>query len=135
VRKIYRDKSLKIEHIVTILYVYRVIKTHMEFPDEVLGIIRAYAKPMGRRDWKTCKQHESNVILWHNQYTLNHSWTVYSETRNMAYEIASWTLHGRRRALQHLIQWLPAPVQPDGDWYENRIRTYDWQADELATQG
>lgn len=108
--------------------------THMEFPEDVIGIISAFSKPMGRRDWKTCKQHESNVILWHNRYTQNHSWTVYSETRHMANEIASWTLYGRRRALHHLIRWLPGPVNPDGDWYENRIRTYDWQADELATQ-
>jgi hypothetical protein len=69
--------------------------THMEFPEDVIGIISAFSKPMGRRDWKTCKQHESNVILWHNRYTQNHSWTVYSETRHMANEIASWTLHGR----------------------------------------
>ena len=105
----------------------------MEFPDDVLEVIRAFSKPIGTRlDWRTCKQHESNVILWHNRYTQHISWTHYRETRMMAQEISGWTLHGRKRALRYLLQWLPGPA--DGDWYETRIRTYDWQADELATQ-
>lgn len=105
----------------------------MEFPDDILQVIRAFSQPRWTRlDWRTCKQHESNVILWHNRYTQHRSWTIYRETRHMAQEIAGWTLHGRRRALQHIIQWLTGLA--DGDWYEERLQTYDWQADELATQ-
>ena len=104
----------------------------MEFPEDILLHIRGFAKPFGTRiDWRTCKLHESNVIRVHNRFTLSLSWHHYIETRAMAHEIAEWTLYGRQRALQHLIQWTPGP--PSEDWYETRIRTYDWRNDELAT--
>ncbi len=97
----------------------------MEFPDDILQLIHAFSKPMGRNDWRTCKQHESNIILWHNRYTLNLCWYTYIETRMMADEIATWTLHGRRRAIRHLIE-NPFPQSPFRDnWYETRIQTFD----------
>jgi hypothetical protein len=36
---------------------------HRELPDDVIGVIREYAKPMTRADWRTCKIDESRPIL------------------------------------------------------------------------
>ena len=95
----------------------------MEFSDDILSVIRDFSRPIGTRlDWRTCKRDEANVIHWHNRYTLNHSWHIYTETRYMTEEIATWTLHGRRRALRFLIQTLPTPILDN--WYETRISNY-----------
>jgi len=55
------------------------------------------------------------------------------ETRMMVEEMATWTLFGRQRALKHLAQWIPGPDPDPEDWYEHRIRTYDWEADKILT--
>ena len=95
----------------------------MQFPDDILTLIHAFSRPIGTRtDWRTCKQHESNVILWHNRYSLNLCWYQYMETRMMADEIATWTLHGRRRAIRHLLNTQTPFLD---NWYETRIQTFE----------
>ncbi len=91
----------------------------MELPDDILHLIRGFAKPIGTRlDWRTCKVAESNIILYHNRYTLNLCWYTYMETMAMVQEILTWTLYGRRRAIRCMISGFPLM----GDWYEDRIR-------------
>jgi len=106
----------------------------MEFPEDVLGLIRMFSKPrITRRDWRTCKQTESNLIRRHNDRYQNQCRYYFMETLAFSNEIVEWTLYGRTRALHHM-NWFTGPVPPDADWYETRMRTYDWQTDEIETQ-
>lgn len=40
----------------------------MEFPEDILAIVRAYSKPCTRYDWRTCKAHEATEISWYNDW-------------------------------------------------------------------
>ena len=108
----------------------------MELPDEILQLIRLYAKPIGTRlDWRTCKLPESSHISRQNQqnlYLCNH---YFRYTQTMCLEIMEWTLYGRDRTLRNVLRWphVWLPVA-ENDWYEHRFMTYDWQTDELETQ-
>lgn len=109
----------------------------MEFPDDILHLIRLYAKPYGtRRDWRSCKQHEAILIWRHNDFNLHLCNYHFHYTQSIYREIIGWTLYGRKRSLRNLLRypdfWLP--VTPEHDWYENRLMHYDWQTDELETQ-
>jgi len=109
----------------------------MEFPQDVLRIIRAFAKPIGtRKDWRSCKQHEAMLIWRHNEFNLHLCNYHFQYTQTINREIIEWTLFGRKRTLQNILRypdfWLP--VMPEHDWYENRLAHYDWQTDELDTQ-
>jgi len=108
----------------------------MEFSDDVLGIIRAFSKPIGTRtDWRTCKQNESTAIRKHATFTQNECRYHLMETETICNEIADeWTLYGRRRMLRNLLEWFIVPPGPLMDWYETRVRNYDWQTDEIMTQ-
>ena len=99
----------------------------MILPDDILGIIRAYSKPIGTRlDWRTCKRNESRRIKGSNKaLCLWYTWFIGSSP--LEREIQSWTFYGRR----HLIResrfrfWslvLPEdPAEDDPEFYEKRF--------------
>lgn len=96
---------------------------HMEFPVDVMRIIRDYAKPCTRPDWRTCKKTESLCIkMAHWKYHLR-TWNLFT-SRDLCQEIANWSLYGKIHLL-HIIRsrrlWFPVATQ---DWYELKIRFY-----------
>ncbi len=108
----------------------------MEFPDDILHLIRLYAKPIGTRvDWRTCKRNESILIFRHNILNLQLCEHYFRYTQTMFREILDWTLYGRKHTLRNLLRWpyVWLPVVED-DWYEHRFMNYDWQTDEMETQ-
>ena len=64
----------------------------MYFPDDILNIIRAYARPCVRRDWRTCKQFESNCINDIQVMTLIVQ-CLDGDTRDLSF-YERWTLYG-----------------------------------------
>lgn len=108
----------------------------MEFPDDVLGVIRAFSKPMGtRKDWRTCKQQESSIIYRHNRFYSHLCDYHFMDAQTMCQEIRNWTLYGRQRIMKNIFRYQEPwhPVMREPDWYEHHVLNYDWQADELAT--
>lgn len=96
-------------------------------PDDVLAIIRAFAKPFGTRlDWRTCKRNESRRIKASNKaLSLWYKWFIGNSPLN--HEIQSWTFYGRR----HLIResrfrfWTMVrdeePAENDPEFYEKKF--------------
>ena len=107
----------------------------MEFPDDVLDLIRAFSKPMGRKDWRTCKLQESGIIYRHNKFYQNLCNYHFMDAQTMCQEIWTWTLYGRQRIMKNIFRYQEPwyPVMREPDWYEHRVLHYDWQADEIAT--
>ena len=116
---------------------YILILKQMELPDDILQLVRAFSKPIGtRKDWRTCKQHESSIIYRHNRFSLNLCNYHFMDAQTMCQEIQTWSLYGRQRIMRNIFRYqeLWQPVTPEPDWYEHRALNYDWQSDELATQ-
>jgi hypothetical protein len=96
-------------------------------PDDVLRIIRAFAKPFGTRlDWRTCKRNESRRIKGSNKaLCLWYKWFIGNSP--LFQEIQSWSFYGRR----HLIResrfryWTLVgredPLEQDPEFYEKKF--------------
>jgi hypothetical protein len=97
----------------------------MELPADVLCIIREYAKPCTRPDWKTCKRPEALCIKMCNYEFHYRTFDLFPyNMKELSNEIASWSLYGRIHLLQILRTprlWHPADTQ---DWYELTLRYY-----------
>jgi len=97
----------------------------MEFPVDVLQIIRDYAKPCTRPDWRTCKQTESLCIKMLNYESHYKCFRLFPCTMvDLCIEIANWTLYGRIRLLVIIHSqrlWFPVATQ---EWYEVTLRNY-----------
>jgi hypothetical protein len=97
----------------------------MELPHDVLCIIREYAKPCTRPDWKSCKYDEALCIKMSDYDFHYRTFGLFPyNMKELSREIASWSLYGR----MHLIRivrsrrlWHPAATQ---DWYELTLRKY-----------
>jgi len=95
----------------------------MELPADVLCIIREYAKPCTRPDWKSCKYDEALCIKMTNYLFHYRTFDLFPyNMKELSNEIASWSLYGRI----HLLQILRTPSNaPDTqDWYELTLRYY-----------
>ena len=97
----------------------------MELPNDVLRIIREYAKPCTRPDWKTCKQTEALCIKMTNYDFHYRTFNLFHYTmKELSNEIASWSLYGRIKLIRILRTnrlWHPVATQ---DWYELTLRKY-----------
>jgi len=66
----------------------------MEFPDDVLQHIRAFSQPRWtRKDWRTCKQIESNLIAGYHKFIRYVSSVVFYQ-QDLSGETKQWTLYG-----------------------------------------
>jgi len=105
-------------------------KRKLQLPDDILGIIRAFSKPIGTRlDWRTCKRIESVRIKMSNRALyLWYKWFI-GETNTLLFsEISRWTFYGRRHLLwvSRIRPWtfvniLQAPEEDDPEYYEKRF--------------
>jgi hypothetical protein len=103
----------------------------MILPDDVLGIIRAFAKPIGTRlDWRTCKRNESRRIKGSNKaLSLWYKWFIGDSPLNA--EVQSWSFYGRRHLVHEsrLRFWtmvLPEdPQNQDPEFYEKRFLLFN----------
>lgn len=102
--------------------VERKVDRNMEFPEDVLSLIRAYARPIGLRlDWRTCKRNESRRIRGSNRALL--LWYRWFLGQGALYrEINEWTFYGRRHLLYESRQryWFQ-DYRPGDGWYETRF--------------
>ncbi len=99
---------------------------HMEFPEDILDIIRAYARPFGLRlDWRTCKRREARKIRQSNlALLLWYKWFLGEGT--LYREVNTWSFYGRRHLLyvSRLRYWTQVqgdPTEEDPQWYEKRF--------------
>ena len=102
------------------------MKRKMEFPDDILDHIRAFAKPIGLRlDWRRCKRKESRRIKGSNLALL--LWYKWFLGQGRLYaEVASWSFYGRRHLLyeSRLRFWSHVqgePEEDDPEWYEKQF--------------
>jgi hypothetical protein len=100
----------------------------MEFPDEILEIIRKYSKPYRtRRDWRLCKQREAFAIKQYNQITLNRCNHYFGDT-DLGTELLNWSLHGRKWVLRHIYRYENYQIiyftQSHTDWYITRVQLF-----------
>jgi hypothetical protein len=96
---------------------------HMFLPDDVLGLIKEYSRPIGLRlDWRTCKRNESRRIKGSNlALLLWYKWFINGREYELPLydEVKEWTFYG----LRHLIRvsryrfWTQEPR----GWYERRF--------------
>ena len=99
----------------------------MILPDDVLGIIRAFSKPIGTRlDWRTCKRNESRRIKGSNKaLCLWYKWFVGNTP--LFREIQGWSFYGRRRLIREsrIRFWTMVldenPAEDDPEFYEKRF--------------
>jgi len=98
----------------------------MVLPDDVLQIIREYARPIGLRlDWRRCKRNESRRIKGSNRALLLwYKWIL--GNRPVYPEIQDWTFYGRRHLLYESRRrfWTDVsgePSEQDPEWYEKRF--------------
>jgi len=98
----------------------------MEFPEDILALIRAFSKPLGLRlDWRTCKRAESRKIKRSNRALL--LWYKWFLGKGRLFpEVESWTFYGRRYLLSLSRQgfWTHVygePEEQDPQWYEKRF--------------
>jgi len=114
------------------------MKRKLQLPDDVLGIIRAYSKPIGTRlDWRTCKRKESRIIKMSNRaICLWYKWYIGKKFSPLYNENMSWTFYGRRHLLResrfrrwtHLVAF-EVPEEDDPEYYEKRfIMREEWPA-------
>jgi hypothetical protein len=92
----------------------------------------ACSQNRGSLDQTGAPVNRPNLIRRHNDRYQNQCRYYFMETLAFSNEMMEWTLYGRTRALHHM-NWFTGPVPPDADWYETRMRTYDWQTDEIET--
>jgi hypothetical protein len=102
-------------------------KNQMFLPDDVIGLIREFSRPIGLRlDWRKCKRNESRRIKGSNLGILRwYQWFIGNNTPELCQEIESWTFYGRRKLLQQsrIRFWsqevIPElPQEEDPEWYE-----------------
>lgn len=100
----------------------------MILPDDVIDLIRQFAKPIGTRlDWRTCKRNESRRIKGSNRALfLWYKWIL--GDLPLAKEVAEWTFHGRRHLIWESKRrfWSPGlevehVEESDPEWYEKRF--------------
>jgi len=66
----------------------------MELPDDVLLVIRAFSQPRWtRKDWRTCKLKEANLIGRYTQFIRYVSSVVFYQ-QDLSGETKQWTLYG-----------------------------------------
>ena len=110
--------------------------TKMYLPDDVLRIIKAYAKPIGLRlDWRKCKRREARIIELSNKgIYLWYKWYIGKKGSHLFQEIMRWTFYGRRHLLSesrlrrwtHLVAF-EVPEEQDPEYYEKRfIMREEW---------
>jgi hypothetical protein len=112
----------------------------MEFPDDVLQIIRAFAKPKWTRDdWRTCKRKEAEII-WQYERFIRYVRTVVFYQHDLLDETDQWTLYGAAYllfTLKHIlwtvdyIDLLPIRRECTQD-YLNRYRDFVFVPDFTA---
>jgi hypothetical protein len=100
----------------------------MILPDDVLGIIRAFSKPLGLRlDWRTCKRNESRRIKGSNKaLSLWYKWFIGPDSP-LNHEVQSWTFYGRRHLIyeSRIRFWTMVrdedPLEDDSEFYEKKF--------------
>jgi hypothetical protein len=112
------------------------MKRKLFLPEDVLGIIREYSKPIGTRlDWRKCKRKESRIIKMSNRaICLWYKWYIGKGYSPLFEEIMSWTFYGRRHLLwesrnRHWTDLVDfeMPGEQDPDYYEKRfIMREEW---------
>jgi hypothetical protein len=102
------------------------MKRILEFPADILSLIRAFSRPIGLRlDWRTCKRRESRKIRQSNLALL--LWYKWFLGKGTLYpEVNSWTFHGRRHLLyvsrrRFWTHLQGEPNEEDREWYEKRF--------------
>jgi len=82
----------------------------MEFPDDILEVIRDFSRPRTRPDWRTCKTKEPVIIEKFSRDTIRWFEDLY-ETRPELHHMApgpyqkryKWTLYQRILMMKRLI--------------------------------
>jgi hypothetical protein len=112
----------------------------MEFPEDVLQIIRIYAKPRWTRpDWRTCKKKEANIICLYNSF-IRYISSVIFYRHPLLIETNRWTLHGVTHLLIRLkrLLWpMDYPWMEDPflfEWYIDRFRAFRFVPDHVSEQ-
>ena len=93
----------------------------MNLPIRALHEIKAFAKPLTRVDWRTCKQVEANIVKdLDAKYRKRHEGTMklkyvhFSQVRICIMdEINRWTLYGRRKIFKEPRGWFNRVVAPN----------------------
>ena len=94
-----------------------------ELPDTTLmQLIQDFSRPLGRRDWRTCKRREAECIELDTRGLLDKC-TAYAEesdfTIRLKLDMQTWTHYGRIRILDR-----PPPWDGVSDcWYVQRCAT------------
>jgi hypothetical protein len=83
----------------------------MEFPEDVLGLIREFSQPMTRADWRVCKKKEAACIQKTERNTIRFFEDLYQArpelhvlAPNQYYTIPHWPLYCRIRLIKTLIR-------------------------------
>jgi len=109
----------------------------MEFPDDVLQLIRAFAKPRWtRRDWRSCKRNEC-LNIYHYHLFIRYVSNVVFINHALLPETDTWTLFGVSCLLFKLKFILGTVEYFDllrlrrecTDWYIKRYRHFDYIPD------
>jgi hypothetical protein len=103
----------------------------MILPDDVLWIIKEFARPIGLRlDWRRCKRKESGRIHGSNRALLYwYKWILgchRDRIHPLYLEVQDWTFYGRRHLLYESRRrfWTDVSGEPsvqDREWYEKRF--------------
>ncbi len=114
----------------------------MEFPEDVLQVIRAFSKPKWTRpDWRTCKRYESEQIKRYGRFIRYVKSIVFYENALLE-ETEQWTLYGSvylLLTLKHLlgtvdyIDLLPIRRECTKE-YVSRYRTFVFVPDHTSEQ-
>ena len=112
----------------------------MEFPDDVLRLIRSFAKPKWTRpDWRTCKWNEAEHIRRYCRFIRVISSIVFYENALLE-ETNQWTLYGASFLLMTLknllgtvdyIDLLPIRRECTRE-YIHRFRVIDFVPDQIS---
>jgi hypothetical protein len=112
----------------------------MEFPEDVLKIIRLYAKPRWTRpDWRICKKKECIIVALYNSFIRYVSSFIFYK-HPLFLETNQWTLHGVTHLLLRLkrLLWpMDYPWIEDRyplDWYIERYRRFTFIPDHYSEQ-
>lgn len=94
----------------------------MEFPEDVVQIIRDFARPLWTRpDWKWCKWEESICIKQKNRDSLLLCSYLFRNVAGLCDEHVAWSLYGRMRLVK-IFYDLKNDI--DEDWYETQFDLY-----------
>jgi len=112
----------------------------MELPEDVLQLIRAFAKPKWTRpDWRTCKRYESEQIRRYDRF-IRYVWSIVFYENALLEETNQWTLYGSTYllfTLKHLlwtvdyIDLLPIRRECTKE-YVNRYRQFGFVPDHTS---